>query len=79
MQRNIRQCFCSWRMIERDAAEIKDGLSETLLHPFPFLPGYSVATQSGFSCHLEKLMECILQPLFPDIVVYIAAWTSAGV
>lgn len=40
-------------MIERDAAEIKHGLSETLLHPFPFLPGNSVATQS---CHFEKLI-----------------------
>lgn len=63
-----------------DAAEIKDGSSETTLHPFSFLPAVTFATQSSFLCHLEKLMEFTLCPLFPNTVVNnVATWTSVGV
>lgn len=74
----MRDCFHSWRMTERHAAEIKDGSSETTQHPFSFFPADTVATQSCFSCHLEKLMEFTLHQLFPDTVVYSAVHLQLG-
>lgn len=55
------KCFHSWRITERVAAEIKKRKKPPLCL-FSLFPADTVAAQSGFSCHLDKLMEITLHP-----------------